>query len=535
MNRAIRLRRWQRRALDLLEERAEKDFLAVATPGAGKTTFALTALRRHFANSHQAPIVIVAPTAHLKTQWVVAGAQFGFAFDSEWTPARGSLPDDMHGVVTTYQQVAGSPGTFAKLARNGLVILDEIHHAGDERAWGRGILEAFRDANWRLAISGTPFRSDNHAIPFVRYALDEAMPDFEYSYGDALADGNVIRHIEFPSLNGDMEWITPDGSHQRASFRDALDPTLAAQRLRTALSPTGDWLPAVIDAAHRRLIDVRRDLPDAGGLVIATDQEHARSIGQLLAERHGVRAIVATSDDDHASQRIARFASSRDPWLIAVRMVSEGVDIPRLAVGVFATTTTTELFFRQAVGRFVRQRPSDNGLRACLYIPDDPRLRTRAAEIARVRRHHLILNGNRVTSDRAANASVVAEEEQLSLFAPLSATPLGEAHVASTAPPTGISTADDDPELLCDLPPLPVRAANTVDRGDVTPTTAGSRRRNLRRLNAARAADLVRFAKMPHARVNAELNRMAGISRIDEASEDDLEKRLAAAERWLRS
>src|SRR5207253_107685 len=82
---------------------------------------------------------------------------------------------------------------------------------------------------------------------------------------------------------------------------------------------------------------------------------------------------VVTSDDPAASERIASFAAGTSDWLVAVRMVSEGVDIPRLRVGVYATTTTTELFFRQAVGRFVRWEPGVRNQRAWLYVPDDPR------------------------------------------------------------------------------------------------------------------------------------------------------------------
>ena len=56
--------------------------------------------------------------------------------------------------------------------------------------------------------------------------------------------------------------------------------------------------------------------------------------------------------------------------MVAVRMVSEGVDVPRLAVGVYATTTTTPLFFAQAVGRFVRARK--RGETASVFLPSVP-------------------------------------------------------------------------------------------------------------------------------------------------------------------
>ncbi len=544
MTRAVRLRPWQQRALARLDATPGRDFLAVATPGAGKTTFALTALRRRLAEEPDRQVVIVAPTAHLKAQWAEAAARFDLALDDAWSPQNGRLPVDLHGIVTTYQQVSSSAEALRSLARGALVVFDEIHHAGDERAWGDGVRLAFDGSAWRLALSGTPFRSDTRAIPFVTYALDEAMPSFEYGYGDALADGRVVRQVEFPRLNGDMEWVAPDGSLRSASFDDALEPALAAQRLRTALSVEGEWLPAVLDAAHARLTEVRRSCPDAAGLVIAGDQEHARDIADLLARRHGVRAVVATSDDPEASRRIARFRDAPDPWIVAVRMVSEGVDIPRLRVGVFATTTTTELFFRQAVGRLVRWRAQDEDPRAWMFIPDDARLRAKAQQIADQRRHSLRAANARPAAERDDVLLEARPDEQLSMFAALSAVPVGS---LSTLTSGGtISEARDglvdasggDDHLVLELPPLPRRTA-PAEGADVQATaperTTRERRRRLRELNAARAADLVRFANLSHAKVNAELNRLAGIHRITEASEEQLQRRLAAAERWLRS
>src|SRR5262249_37543211 len=140
---------------------------------------------------------VVAPTAHLKVQWAQAAARFALHLDPAWAAADGRLPGDMHGIVTTYQQVASSATTLAPLAEGAAVIFDEIHHAADDQAWGSSVRQAFAGASHRLALSGTPFRSDTQAIPFIRYVLDEAAPDYEYGYGEALADGRVVRPVYF--------------------------------------------------------------------------------------------------------------------------------------------------------------------------------------------------------------------------------------------------------------------------------------------------------------------------------------------------
>jgi superfamily II DNA or RNA helicase len=537
LTRRIRLRTWQHAALNAFDASSGPDFLAVATPGAGKTTFALTAATRVL-GLPPAPrrLVVVAPTAHLKTQWARAALAFGLHLDPSWSPTEGALPADMHGIVTTYQQVATAAPVLRSVAAGAMVILDELHHAGDERAWGAAVRLAFEGSARRLSLSGTPFRSDTRAIPFLRYELEEARPDYEYGYGEALAAGRVVRPIFFPRTGGEMEWSAPDGSVLSASFDDALPGVLANQRLRTALSLEGDWLPSVLASAHERLTDIRRTHPQAGGLVIATDQDHARSIADAMERRFRVRPVVATSDDGQASARIARFADSNAPWLVAVRMVSEGVDIPRLRVGVYATTTTTELFFRQAVGRLVRWTVGVPHQRSYLYIPDDPRLRARASQIAELRRHNLRVDRRAATDalerveDTPPSDALAVPGDQLSLFSVISAVATDTVH--PEVPPTPAEEPDEDPALDVEIwaPELPGGSAGDSDEF----VTRKERKQRLREANAALAAELVRRSGWTHPRVNAELNRMAGLRRVTEATVDQLERRLRQGEHWAR-
>lgn len=535
MARTIRLRRWQKTALDEFLARDGCDFLAVATPGAGKTTFALAAARQAL-GAHPGRLVVVAPTQHLKSQWADAAEALDLHLETSWSATDGGLPADVHGLVTTYQQVATSAAALERIAAGGFVILDEVHHAGDDRAWGDAVRTAFSSAQTRLSLSGTPFRSDTLAIPFVRYDDDGmAHPDVEYGYGEALSAGGVVRPVHFPRIDGDMEWVASDGTVASASFADALDATASAQRLRTALSVEGEWLPHVLHKAHQRLMMVRDTHPDAAGLVIAADQEHARGIAALMRRRLGVAAVVALSEDADASARIAAFAHARDPWIVAVRMVSEGVDIPRLRVGVFATTTTTELFFRQAVGRIVRWIRGLGPQPAYMFIPDDPRLRAHAVAIAEQRRHSLRRrddDGTVLDDDPTAFDEPDREprsEPQLSLFAALSATPTAETplDLAGTlfAP---LPEHDDEVGLELQLHDAPM-LESTAPPGE----SPRRRRRALRDANSAAVRVLSRVTGHSHAQVNAELNRLVGVETVQEATLMQLELRRQHAERLL--
>jgi superfamily II DNA or RNA helicase len=297
-------------------------------------------------------------------------------------------------------------------------------------------------------------------------------------------------------------------------------------------------MPHVLRQAHTQLLSIRERQPEAGGLVIATDQDHAKGIARLLRDRFKVKAVVATSDDPEASTHISRFAASADPWIVAVRMVSEGVDIPRLRVGVFATTTTTELFFRQAVGRLVRWSRGVKGQKSFLYIPDEPRLRARAFAIAEQRRHSL-RHEDRALQVRAADDGS-GDDDLFSMFAPISATPVGD----GTEPDWLL---DDDAafepidadvaELTIPLPPLPV-GARGARGGDVVVAPDGRTLREhkelLREANANKTRLIARHTGQTHAAVNAELNRVSGVKKVSEATVEQLERRLAKADAWLK-
>ena len=187
------------------------------------------------------------------------------------------------------------------------------------------MLEAFGGAARRLSLSGTPFRSDTSAIPFVDYHLDEARADYEYGYGQALADRGVVRPVYFPRINGFMEWVAPDGEVLSATFDDELAREQANQRLRTALSLEGQWLPAVLDQAQERLVELRRHHPEAGGLVMPWTRPTRRtSPGCSVNVTASGRSPLPTTPTRPIT---SRRSASADPWIVAVRMVSEGVDI----------------------------------------------------------------------------------------------------------------------------------------------------------------------------------------------------------------
>ncbi|TCO26436.1 superfamily II DNA or RNA helicase [Kribbella steppae] len=390
---ASKLRAWQAEALKLYLDSLPRDFLAVATPGAGKTTFALTVAAELLHRRLIERITVVTPTEHLKVQWAEAADKAGIAIDPAFAGRRGKTNKDFQGVAVTYAGIAVNPLAFRVRTERfkTLVILDEVHHGGDALSWGDGVREAFEPAARRLCLTGTPFRSDDNPIPFVTYehgpdGAARSKADYTYGYGHALRD-HVVRPVIFMSYSGEMRWRTKAGDEVAARLGEPLTKDLTAQALRTALDPAGEWMPAVLAAADKRLTEVRRHMPDAGALVISGDQNTARAYAKTLRELTGEAPTVVLSDEKSASKKIAKFSEGDSRWMVAVRMVSEGVDVPRLAVGVYATPTSTPLFFAQAVGRFVRARK--RGETASVFVPSVTRLLSFAAEME-VERDHVL-------------------------------------------------------------------------------------------------------------------------------------------------
>lgn len=564
------LRAWQRRALVDYLRLAPSNYLAVATPGSGKTTFALRVAAELLRDRLIDTITVVAPTEHLKSQWARAANQCGINLDPAFRNSAGATSREFHGIVITYAQVGLDPEVHRRrtMARSTLVILDEVHHAGDSRTWGDGVRIAFSDATRRLCLTGTPFRSDANPIPFVTYEKDRqgltrSAADSTYGYAEGLRDG-VVRPVLFMAYSGEARWRTAAGTELSARLGEPLTAEQTAQAWRTALDPAGDWMPQVLRAADARLNVLRREgMADAAGLVIASDHTAARAYARLLTDVSGARPVVVLSDDAGASKKIADFTTSEDRWMVAVRMVSEGVDIPRLAVGVYATSVQTPLFFAQAVGRFVRVRQP--GETATVFVPSVPVLLELAAELERERDHVLERPAREELLDDAAleRANRADDEPTEHRFEALGASAqldqviydgasFGTAAVAGTPEEQdylglpGLLSPDQVSLLLARRQAEQLAATRAAGRGDaVHGVAAGAeaadgaaaealfeRRDGLRRqLNSLVAAYHHRTNK-PHGHIHAELRRICGGPPSAQASVAELQARIAAIRTW---
>ncbi|OBH14038.1 DEAD/DEAH box helicase [Mycobacterium sp. E3247] len=548
------LRGWQRRALVKYLAGQPRDFLAVATPGSGKTTFALRVAAELLSQRAVEQITVVVPTEHLKVQWAQAAARHGIALDPRFSNTSARTSGEYHGVMVTYAQVAAHP-TLHRVRteqRKTLVVFDEIHHGGDAKTWGDAIREAFGDATRRLALTGTPFRSDDSPIPFVDYeagadGVRRSRADHTYGYAQALADG-VVRPVVFLAYSGEARWRDSAGEEHAARLGEPLTSEQTARAWRTALDPAGEWMPAVIAAADQRLRQKREHVPDAGGMIIASDRTAARAYAALLTTLTGEAPTVVLSDDPGSSERISEFAASTSRWLVAVRMVSEGVDVPRLAVGIYATSASTPLFFAQAIGRFVRSRRP--GETASIFLPSVPNLLQLASELEAQRNHVLgephrpdedPLDGDPAVRTQTEKTEVDNGFTSLGADAELdqvifdgssfgTAAPAGSDEEADYLGIPGLLDAEQMRALLHRRQDeqLQRRAAQGVPAPvSAAPSMHGQLRELRRELNTLVSATHHRTGK-PHGWIHSELRRRCGGPPIAAATREQIQARIEA-------
>jgi superfamily II DNA or RNA helicase len=399
------------------------------------------------------------------------------------------------------------------------VVADEAHHLGEDLAWGTGFRQAFAAAPRWLLLSGMPFRSDATPIPGVRYDKEGlAEPDISYTYAQAVADG-ICRPVAFVTFDGALSWRSGDDVIE-SSFETVLSAREAGRRYRTAISTElPDGLPRILREADARLKGLRAGgHGDAGGLVVAADAAHARKIAKLLGEATGRAPVVVLHTETRAADKLNRFRGSREPWIVAVNMVSEGVDIPRLRVGVYATAAKTPLIFRQIVGRFVRTIAGRPAEPSWLYLPADPLLRRHASEVESELRHALRPREQEegLEEPRERRRS---ERSEAADFVPLNAEVAPQMTLFGPSPAMAGSASG--------LSPTSVRAPAPAPGPPAAPVAAFERRADLRAERSRLVADLHRRERRSHREINAWLNREVGIARVDGASIEQLERSIA--------
>ena len=387
MTKKTQLREWQAKAVQACAN--ERHALVVATPGAGKTVFAAHHVQGLIARGALDYVIVIVPSVALISSWQQSWSGQGMELTSQATSGR-TWPRAFQGVVMTYAKMANMLATFETWDRRGLrfaVVFDEIHHTADANQWGNAAQSLGQMASRILAMTGTPFRNDGQAMRWVRYDADGyCQPQFRYSYGDAVREG-VCRAVEFQTDDGDLrmlhngqqrEWRISDTPHKSEDISTAS---------RIAYDGDLPHLQGLIQHAVRQLDEYRKHDPDAACLFVCRpgqndqDNKHVEVVSRLITKLTGQLPVVVTHDEEEAHDKLRRFRQGTSRFLVSVRMVSEGIDIPRLRVLCLATAPQSRLLFHQLVGRVVRVEPGRQHDRGCVVMSKFPHMMEWAADM----------------------------------------------------------------------------------------------------------------------------------------------------------
>lgn len=359
------LRPWQRKALkriDALAENGKRGYSVEACPGAGKTRLAIAV-----AQQQQLSIVHVVPSSSLVDQAIDAYAKAGIALrDATNIQGNGPWRSDVDGIACTYQKLASDGGELMRTLINDvptIVILDEIHHAGDEASWGKAVIHACQAAQSILVLSGTPWRSDDTRIPFMNYEYDGTLiSDYKYDFATAWADTpSPIRLVTFNVFNatGKIAYQSDDSfTYREGDIKDtkvgSKDFSWVYRNVRN-----GEGGQAMLEMAIKDLNARRKTRRDAKGIILAANIRAADKLAENM-NKMGQRSVVVHGEKKDAHRIIKNFPESSNHWIIGVGMLGEGIDIPSAEVLIRLDSITTELFFVQSIGRVIRRVAHDD-------------------------------------------------------------------------------------------------------------------------------------------------------------------------------
>ena len=373
----MQLRNWQEKCAGLAIEKFSQEgqhFLCLATPGAGKTVMAAEIVKRLFQTEKIDFVICFAPSIT-----TTRGMQNTIekTLGASLSGKIGAL-----GVCVTYQSLSYQGADFWKLFRTHkiLAIFDEIHHCGgnsllDSNIWGQHILVNVQNkATYTLALSGTPWRSDNKPVTLSKYSDDNGhiVCDYEYGLNTAINE-NVCRTPHVTVIDNDN--ISVEGESKDRKTYKSIELALKNSEVSyQSIIESDAVIEYCLNEASSRLKKIKNANANAAGLIVASSVVHANKIAQILTTKLNKTVHIVNYKDSESGNIIEHFQHNNIEWLVSVGMVSEGTNIPRLQVCCHLTRIKTELHFRQVLGRIMRLTAQDKDKEAHLFAPAQPKL-----------------------------------------------------------------------------------------------------------------------------------------------------------------
>lgn len=351
----VNLRAWQSECIETALDKYSRKlphFLCLATPGAGKTIMASVLANRLLDKGDIDLVICFTPSLIVSDDFrETLSSIVGLPFDGRL----GAVGDCL-----CYQSMQYLDADFWELfnANRIFVIFDEIHHCAGQieetaNSWGQQILANIQGkATYTLAMTGTPWRSDDVPICLATYCTTNSKIICDYQYGiyEATRDG-ICR---FPNITiTDSESIIVNKDDKQESFTSFSDALTNFGCSYKDLIEHEQVMGHLLRLSTQRLQELKTKYSNSAGLVVASSIGHAKMLFNMLLKM-GQTAVLVTYQEKKPLDTIRTFRNSNCDWIVSVGMISEGTNIPRLRVCCYLSHVKTELYFRQVLGRVLR-------------------------------------------------------------------------------------------------------------------------------------------------------------------------------------
>lgn len=387
-------REYQKTAYKNWVDREYKGVFAMAT-GTGKTITSLNCLLEEYKKSKSYFGIILVPSKALLDQWIVEVSQFNFKniiavggghngmqilpnFASNF---KAGLKKNVI-IITTYTSFSSEKfqRSFSKIQDSFILIADEAHNMGATQI--REVMAKITIPK-RIGLSATPNRKyDPEGTESICDFFQDQSP-FCYNFGmkRAMAEGRLTDYYYYPRIVN----LDEDEKEEYVEISNALLKFFDFEKGSFKDLPIVERLllqrKTIIHQARRKIPtykEILKELNTKGKLKYVftyvpvgsskeeefNDTKASKFVYQYLKAAQEIspdlKASTYTSETEDRVGKIKAFSEGKIDMLLAMKMLDEGVDIPRTEVGIFASSTGNPREYIQRRGRLLRNHLDKN-------------------------------------------------------------------------------------------------------------------------------------------------------------------------------
>lgn len=366
-----------------------KGLFAMAT-GTGKTITSLNCVLEEYKKTNSYYAIILVPSKALIEQWIKEVSQFNFSnilVIGGGHDGMKSIPNFVSNfkaglkknviIISTYASFGSErfQKYFTKVQNAFTLIADEAHNMGANQI---KVIMSQLTVPKRIGLSATPKRKyDPEGTDAICDFFDDK-PPFCYSFGmkRAMKEGRLTDYYYYPRI----VHLDEDEKEEYVEISNTLLKFFDFELGQFKDSPIVERLllkrKMIIHQARRKIPAYKEilkelDLNDKLKFVFTyvpvgfskEENEAIQDVGNKFVYQYlkaaqevkpNLKSSTYTSETEDRLGKLKGFSEGKIDMLLAMKMLDEGVDIPRTEIGIFASSTGNPREFIQRRGRLLR-------------------------------------------------------------------------------------------------------------------------------------------------------------------------------------